>query len=248
MRYRYGDRAKVVPSDNKESNKAAVIVETRDNFWLPMVLRNFVRVLSGWNFYFIGPRNLINKVNAVVGGHWNYINMNFPSEVDSNRLSIPAYNRLLLGGYTLDSGKILWEHIKEEHIMIFQTDCICFRQPSEEQLSWDYIGAGCGKDRDEKTFVMNGGLSLRKRSAMMKVCSELSEDQKSGETNEDVVFTDHLRSQGYNIPELSHCLKFSVETHGDAGTAVGLHGTEKYWINDEDMHNIMNYARERIRL
>ena len=136
----------------------------------------------------------------------------------------------------------MWEHINEENILVFQSDCICFREPSKEQMQWDYIGALCGNDRDENNFVMNGGLSFRKKSAMTKICKEMDKEYKNGETNEDIVFTDHMRNNGYTIPSVQHCHEFAVETGGDTKTCVGLHGTEKYWISDTDMHNVMNYV------
>lgn len=244
LKYRYGTRSNVRVTHDPSRKKAAVIIETRDNFWLPMVLRNFVSLLKDWNFYFMGPLPLISSVRERVKGDWQFVGLNFPENSTNFRLNMADYNKLLTGVHKLSGSETMWDHIKEEHIMVFQSDCICFRNPVQKFLDWDYIGAICGNDRNEENFVMNGGLSLRKKSAMQKVCAEFEEkgENLDGSVNEDVMFTDHMRANGYNIPGLKDCNHFVIETGGDAGTCIGLHGTEKYWIDNDTMGKVMKYA------
>ena len=203
IRYKYGDRSLAAPKYTEGGNKAAVIVETRPSYWLPLVLRNFAEKMPDWNFYLVAPQHVITFIHQQIKGHWNFVSIKFDGDdVIGDRLSRQNYNKLMLGVHKADGSKSIWRHIKEEHILVFQSDCICFRSPSEDHLKWDYIGAVCGPDRNLDTFVMNGGFSLRRRKAMMKACAELAEQivPITGEDNEDVIFTDHLRSNGYTIP------------------------------------------------
>ena len=124
------------------------------------------------------------------------------------------YNYLLMGAS-------FWKKIREEHILIFQMDCLLLREPSEDMLEWDYIGPLCGA-LSETEFIMNGGLSLRNKYAMIKACESFNEEERK--LQEDVAFTKCMRRQtSFNLPTMNACYKFWIESLGDIDTAVGIH-------------------------
>jgi len=75
---------------------------------------------------------------------------------------------------------------------------------------------------------MNGGLSLRKKDAMIKACETFTDEERK--LPEDVAFTKCMRRQkDFSLPTMSNCFKFGIETLGDIDTVVGIHGTDKYY-------------------
>tara|TARA_Y100000816_G_C26092850_1_gene577826 strand:- start:1917 stop:2297 length:381 start_codon:yes stop_codon:yes gene_type:complete len=94
-------------------------------------------------------------------------------------------------------------------------------------FDFDFVGAVCG-NLDEETFVINGGLSLRRTRVMQEICINLSEDEKK--QTEDILFTDKVRER-YNLPTIEDCYKFSLESIGNQETILGIHGTDKYYCD-----------------
>lgn len=211
----YKNRNDIQPSYNHNSDKAMIIVETRCSYWLPLVIRNAVDKLKGWNLYVFGNNEVIDLVTKEVGGTFIPVNIGVP------KLTIPMYNNLL-------TSIPFWDKIKETHALIFQIDCIIFREPTQDMLKWDYIGPVCGM-LDENRFIMNGGLSLRNTLSSRVACSMMTaEDLKKPE---DVAFTEIMRkSSMFKIPSMEECLDFGIESIGNIKKAVGLHGTDKYYM------------------
>ena len=121
-----------------------------------------------------------------------------------------------------------WAVIREEHVLVFQTDSAIVRPVPDAALRWDYIGALCGELHPDR-FVMNGGLSLRRRSAMLRAIALLTDGDR--DAPEDVAFCRVMRAAGANfaLPSMAECDAFAVESQGDPSTAIGLHGTDKYY-------------------
>jgi hypothetical protein len=211
---KYVDRSDIQASYNHHGSKAMVIVETRCGYWLPLVVRNAIDRLPNWNLYVVGPMKVINFIKEQVGGTF------IPIVLDVEVMNIAMYNYLLM-----DSS--FWKKFREQHILIFQMDCLLLREPSYDMLEWDYVGPLCGT-LSESEFIMNGGLSLRKKDAMIKACETFTEDEKK--LPEDVAFTKCMRRQKtFNLPNMNICYKFAIESLGDIDTAVGIHGTDKYY-------------------
>ena len=128
-----------------------------------------------------------------------------------------------------------WKDIEYEHVLVFQHDSFMLRSGIEEFLHYDYIGApwywsyGDHKDKrykDLKDFKQggNGGFSLRKRSAMMKIISSNPPDYEY----EDMYFSNALSS---DIP-VETKQRFAVESmfHPDP---LGVHQIHRYLKSDE---------------
>lgn len=204
-------------TDEANRDKAMVIVETRPGFWLPYVIANAVEVL-GYNLYVFGTSAVLDLVDRHVRGDFTRVRL--PEE----RMNTRQYSELLLS-------PVFWERIREEHILIFQADCLLLRPPpTRDAFVYDFIGPLCG-DLGENTFVINGGLSLRRKSGMLRAIDLLGTDDK--QSPEDVAFTRTMRAHAdrFCMPSLRRCYEFAIESLGDVRTAIGIHGTDKYYAN-----------------
>jgi hypothetical protein len=142
-------------------------------------------------------------------------------------MNIAMYNYLLMDAS-------FWKKFREDHVLIFQMDCLLLREPSDDMLEWDYIGPLCGT-LSESEFIMNGGLSLRKKDAMIKACETFTNEERK--LPEDVAFTRCMRRQkDFSLPTMNSCYKFGIESLGDIDTAVGIHGTDKYYGTESGMY------------
>ena len=212
---KYADRNDIKPSYNQNSNKAMVIVESRCGYWLPLVIRNAVDKLPDWNLYVVGKRNVIEFVQARVGGTFIPILVDVPGNI-----TIPIYNQIMMD-------HTFWQRFHEKHVLVFQMDCIILREPMEKMLKWDYIGPVCG-ELTEKKFIMNGGLSLRNKTSMVMACQMLTAEERT--KPEDVAFTECMRrNKMFRLPTMEECNEFGLESIGKIETIVGIHGTDKYY-------------------
>jgi len=204
---------------NKETNtRVAVLVETRDAYFLPLVLKNFCIVLGGeWNFHLF----INDKVE-------NFLTTELPdfqyrkTTIRDKRMTPKQYSYLL-------RQRQFWEQIYEETILIFQIDCLLLRPIPTWVEQYDMIGAPCGLIRGNEMCVYNGGFSLRKKKAMQEVALENVRQNQLENRPEDVFFTDLLwEKSGYNLPDVQTSYQFATEdvysTH-----PVGIHGTDKYY-------------------
>lgn len=135
--------------------------------------------------------------------------------------SLEGYNRLL-------TSRSFWEPLCE-NVLIFQQDSMLLRKGINDFVGkWDYIGAPWAFQE----FGGNGGLSLRKRGAMLRVidCSTWN-----GE-NEDIYFCNNMHEMGMNLAPGEECAKFSVEAVFAIGT-LGYHGIDN-WLTGEQCEQI----------
>lgn len=200
-----------------QSDRALVIVETRPSFFLPQVVASAVRTHPGWRLYVFGSP----EVHALLGASCKNYECATRVQLGSSHLPPTAYSRMLLDG-------TFWECVKEEHILVFQADCVLVRPTPAHFLKYDYVGAVCGENHP-RTFVMNGGLSLRRRSAMVRALRGMPPHLL--DAPEDAAFCEAMRRRPgeFTLPTREECCEFAIETIGDASKAVGLHGTDKYY-------------------
>ena len=211
MTYSYRECVHV---NRPENRKVAVLVETRDCYFLPFVIKNFCHLLGeGWNFHlFVNERvrNFLLEELPHFQYHW--------TPLCAQRLDGAQYSSLL-------RQKDFWGQIKEETILIFQTDCLLLQPIPMWAETYDMIGAPCG----ENSSIYNGGFSLRSKKAMMQValCREANELERRPE---DVFYTQEMRKCGerYKLPDTKTAYQFATE---DAYSThpIGIHGTDKYY-------------------
>lgn len=185
----------------------AVLVETRHNDKLHVVLEHFVKKLRRWGFIiFHSERNaaacqrvarLFSRVSAK--------KLEDAEELHSRR---GPYSRLL-------TTHLFWMEIPHEHILIFHLDSwICAWSGDLLRFFFEFamIGAfnGCSGG--------NGGLSLRRRSWMLRATSP--DRFNPSEQPEDVVFSERLEALGAPLAKPQYQHEFSIENEG--GPPMGL--------------------------
>lgn len=206
------------------SNAALVVVETRPLPALPRVVATAVQTHPGWHLYVFGTPG----VHDLLGRHCvDYGRVNRVTLAAAAGMSVSEYSHLLMS-------PAFWDVIRQEHVLVFQADCVLVRPCPAPALAYDFVGAVCGV-LDPAAFVMNGGLSLRRRSAMVEAVRLLRDHHPELlDEPEDVAFCKLMRSYPFFVlPSMETCLDFAIETLGNPATAVGMHGTDKGYAAPE---------------
>lgn len=151
-----------------------------------------------------------------------------------DNLNIQSYSDLLT---SID----FWKSIKSENVLIFQTDSTPCRNSSfkiEDFMEYDFIGAPVnttinnflhfyflpkGYYVNYKNF-MNGGLSFRKKSSMIKALQKYPWD---GKMTEDVWLCMALYKLGGKLPTKEEARKFSFESERLEAIPWGIHKPRK---------------------
>lgn len=126
---------------------------------------------------------------------------------------------------------LFWHVIKEENILIIQHDSGLLRTGIEDFYEYDYVGAPW----KFQEHGGNGGLSFRKKSAMLECIDKVP---YNGIDNEDVYFCNALKFLNKNIAPREVCEKFSCESIFKLGT-LGYHAIDK-WLLPEECEQIKN--------
>jgi len=193
-------------------SKVAIIVETRKHKALPFVLNNVLSILSeDWDLQiFHGSNNLdyINEViseNQYLGGRDFFCN---DLEIDTITADDSSLEIMLTEDF--------WNKVVGETVLYFECDtmlCSNSEYKVEDFEHFDYIGGYWGNELgmldNDYTRVMNGGLSIRKKSYMLDIIkNELQPYLDSGGNPcEDYFVTDRIRT----IPKVRDVLTFSID-------------------------------------
>ena len=205
-----------MPPTVSGDSTALVIVETRALPHLPHVIASAVRTHPGWHLYVYAPlpvHEFLEQGGSLGSGVYTKVTL------EPIPMTPAHYSKLLLS-------REFWDVIQEEHVLVFQSDCAVVRPTPPDFMRYDYIGAVCGLLLPSR-FVMNGGLSLRRRSAMLRAILMMTEIE--AEEPEDVAFMLTMRrnSPAFVMPTMDECDDFAIESQGNPLTAVGVHGTDK---------------------
>lgn len=233
-------------------NKLAVIVEPRDHPLLEPVIRNVMYFLPDWNLAVITVAPTADKLKLKLP-NWEY------------RLFYLSVDNLNSDTYTaLFRSSDFWEKIgPEEHILIFQTDSLILNNTApnniDKYLKYGYVGApfdinGAGAYvQTPDGRVMNGGFSLRRRSAMLAACkTTLDEIQKyrarRGKHSiavknygEDVFFVHALEMLGWDLPTQEEAKNFAIEDLVGTRPPLACHGWQ-YNFFDKNAEELLKSA------
>jgi len=196
----------------KKMSKVAVIVETRKHKALPFVLDNVMSVLpEDWDLQiFHGSNNLdyINEViseNQYLGGRDFFCN---DLEIDTITADDSSLEIMLTEDF--------WNKVVGETVLYFESDtmlCPNSEYKVEDFEHFDYIGGYWGNELgmldNDYTRVMNGGLSIRKKSYMLDIIKNELQPylDRGGNPCEDYFVTDRIRT----IPKVRDVLTFSID-------------------------------------
>jgi len=143
----------------------AILIEMRPLKHLSFLIKNAIyRLGSNVSITIIcGNRNLFlfEKLKKEIQRDIRIINLG------KDNLTREEYSIMLLNSK-------FWRQFLGEKLIIFQEDTIIFRNIDKKFIEYDYIGAPL-----EDFRIGNGGLSLRSKNIMIKICEEYFDNYES---------------------------------------------------------------------
>ena len=208
-------------------NKVAVIVETREHKALPFVLNNVMSILpDDWGLQIFHGSNNLEYVKKVT--NTKLLKSREVIFSDLKMDSISADDSSLEIMLTED----FWNQVWAETVLYFECDsmlCPNSEYKVEDFEHFDYIGGYWGNQLDmldnDYSKVMNGGLSIRKKSFMLDIIKNELQPylDRGGNPCEDYFVTDRIR----NRPKVRDVLNFSIDNGYmyplDGKAPFGLH-------------------------
>ena len=177
----------VALSSDIEYENIAMIVEPRQHRSLEPVIKNCYEHLGWPVVLFHGTENLEFIKSSPYLANLLKEGTLILKDLGVENLSIDSYSDVMLSEST-------WKSIPAENILVFQTDVIICGNNETIQpfLQYDYVGApwGRGIPTDAGPTVGNGGLSFRKKSAMLRATKAINNPSLGIDKKlpEDVVF------------------------------------------------------------
>ena len=209
--------------------KVAVIVETREHKALPFVLNNFMSVLpDDWRLQIFHGSNNLDYIKEVIR-----------KDELLEGLEDTVFTNLGIDSITADDSSLeimltedFWNKVVGETVLYFECDTMLCPN-SEYKVGdfehFDYIGGYWGNQLDmldnDYSKVMNGGLSIRKKSFMLDIIKNELQPylDRGGNPCEDYFVTDRIR----NRPKVRDVLNFSIDNGYmyplDGKAPFGLH-------------------------
>lgn len=215
------------PTQKITTNKkyTALIVEPREHKALEFVLTNFMQNLNNdWGFIIFHSitnktfvENIMNTSLAKYKNKTTLVNLN----VNNNNFTMKHYS-------TMFYHKSFYEYIPTETFLVFQTDSMILSENKDQIykfLKYDYVGAPWKETDplliDKTTYVGNGGLSLRKKSKMLKMLKykkmaiETKNNYYGKYIAEDRFFNGYNNTIrkiiNFKLPSIKEALFFSIE-------------------------------------
>ena len=218
-----------------ESCKALLFIDGRDHEWMDFVLRNH-RHYTGpeWMLYLVGPKEAAEKWRKRYDGPMVKI-VDLPSRFGD----LSDYPKQINDLYR---SLFLWEEVVEcEYVLVTQSDALLLRHGIEDFFKHSYVGAPIYPEShpslDWRLLFSNsssgnggnGGLSLRRRSFMLKSLTECR-IPKEGDVyvSEDSWYTACLLESGAPLPTQTMANRFSTGSTCELDAPVGVH---KLWKN-----------------
>lgn len=225
---------------NTKNKKVAVLVEPREHEFLELVVRNVATILDdSWNIQ-IFTSNPEWCMKIFPDWRIKFVKLEF------DNCTREQYSGLLMS-------KQFWELIHEEHILIFQTDCIFFKKGIDAFLEYDYIGPNYYAQQHvtPEGRGIQGGVSLRRRSAMIDCIENVTYDiinkyrKEKGfpimnDVIEDVYFTHACEILGKNVATREINKSFGIECAYDYTINTHCHhGVNKPYFSIQDAMRLL---------
>lgn len=136
----------------------AVLVELRLLPHLSFIIKNAIyRLGKEWSFTIICGINNYEFIKNIIKDIGGYIRI---IKLDRTNITREEYSIMLL---TAD----FWKQFVGDKILIYQEDSIIFKKLDPKFLKYDFVGAPYPNKN-----IGNGGLSLRTKSIMIKICEK----------------------------------------------------------------------------
>lgn len=244
--HRLQDTGQVFHLRNRGCDRVAVIVEPRRMDMLLWVIRNVMDHLGdGWNLHlFTSPRNLAWLEGALAGCSFRV------TLLDKDNLTREEYSTLLMNpGF--------WDRIPEEHVLVFQSDCMLFRRGLDPWVDrFAYAGANYYHPDHVAPRIggIQGGLSLRRKSDMLDCIARVSATSiqvyraqhglpplHGDVIAEDIFFTHACEMLQKSVPTVEERRKLFIEADFDAG-AFGHHGLQCPYFTAEQQRALLTHT------
>ena len=217
----------------------AIITEPRIHPVWKLVLNNFLTNLDErWNFIILcGLSNheyLINLVENNFREHKERITI---YQINVVNFIDHEYSNFMVN-------KQIYNLIPTETFLTFQLDTLIsakYKDYIYDFMEYDYVGAPWKKQPIPNLYVGNGGLSLRKKSAILHALDNDTYNIKYRE-NEDVYFSFYIK----NKPSLEKAKLFSTETIFSE-KSFGTHNSYTH-LSEEELNKISEYIPEIFEL
>jgi Protein of unknown function (DUF5672) len=227
------------------SSRVAVIVEPRPHKLLKACINNVMFHLGPeWNIHIFTSQHVVDS------GMLNCYSDAKITVIPFDNLTHTLYNQMF-------TSRSFWETIKEEHILVFQTDCVMFRALDDNWLKYAYVGGNYYAVNDVAPHLggIQGGFSLRHRSAMIECIEKvpthyvneyrqyfgLPLTKKGGDIHEDVFFTHACEILGLCVPTPEQRRKFAIEADYHPYTCAH-HGLGHAYMTIEQMEELVKNA------
>jgi len=204
----------------------AVITEPRIHSAWKLVLKNFLTNLDKrWDFLIVC--GLLNKDFLV-----DLIETNFKEHkhrITIHQLNIKNFTHKEYSNFMCEP--YIYELIPTETFLTFQLDTLIsakYKDYIYDFLEYDYVGAPWPpgipiRDENIEILVGNGGLSLRKKTAILNtIKSDITNTRY--ENNEDLFFSKHIK----NKPSVEKAQFFCIESLYSE-KSFGIHGCWKFF-------------------
>jgi len=207
-------------------NNLMVIFETRLSLSLILVIKNAIDILPNFNLMVISTKSSLEFLEKIFGKIY------YKVEVNKTKINLKEYSEVL-------RSKNFWSNIKEKQVLVFQSDTLFLRNIKDNEFKdLSMLGAVCVNFHDNDKFAINGGFSLRNKNLMLELC----ENKVITSEIEDIFYTEQIRKYYPEIlPQINDCHNFAIESYGNKLTAKGIHGTDKYYMTNNNYKEIFEY-------
>ena len=182
----------------KVSDRCIVIVERRIHPNLEFILYNAAYFARDWSIVIVCSDINIDYIRSLL--KHNLVSVHLIPMFKGNPepdIGKTEYNELL------QSSKF-YEALPSENLLMMEMDTYLRKPIPSELLRYDYVAAPYGWD----TSTSGGGLSFRKRSAMLEICSKYNERLHA----QDIYALNGMKALGYSIPPFEEGVTYFCES------------------------------------
>ena len=180
----------------KNPKRAIVLVERRIHPNIEFVLQNAAYYGPTWSLAVVCSDTNYRYLKTITQGKAVALLPMFQGSPSRDQARY-EYNALL-------QNPTFYENLPWETMLFFQTDSYFLRPIPEDICDYDFVASPASWDTDS----MVGGISLRKREAMIRICKEFKEVI----SGEDVFINEGAKKLGLKMPTFEKALTYFTES------------------------------------
>ena len=214
--------------------KSLIFIDDRYDILFKLILILFLYgVDDSWNLHIFTTKDNEIKFQKILDELGVEANFNYIKKIPN----VQEYSNLL-------KSSSFWDSIKEEHLLFFQYDSVCFGKFQDKFLEYNYLGAKWPENITQLPNIYNGngGTSYRKKSVMSYITSKYNYYLYDTYLPEDVYFAKYLNKEGLNIYDDNILEEFSFENNYSEKSIYGHAIFESI-----KLENLEDYIEKRIK-